>query len=151
MEYEVKEVFEYKGNNVAVVEAKDFLLKRFKVNKKQVQELEIDTRIFTCIGGYSEEGKDIDYVIYVYCYDTIKEDNEFNKAILYHELGHITYPPTGEIGQEITCDIYSAKECGAEVILRVLSLTVSEMGRLGKNTKELRIREITMEAYIGKY
>lgn len=152
---EIKEVFEYRGKKLLIAEAKEYLLNYYKVEESSVKD--IDTRILTCIGKYNKgevTSKDfeigtVDYIIYVYNYEEMKKDTKINEAIILHELGHIHNPP-GTIQQEIACDIFALKECGAEAMYNVLELAIEGMGKMGKSTKDLEIRKITVEAFLKK-
>lgn len=154
--YFLKELFINDNYKIAIVEAKDFLLKRFELTDEVIINQRIDTRIMTCIVKVDEsivissdfkEIPNFDYMIYVYDFDKLNEDNSFNQAIILHELAHIYYPPDS-LQQELECDIYAVKEAGSQAVYDYLNISIQEMKKMGKSTRDLEIRKITIESLL---
>lgn len=152
----LKETFMFENYKIVVVEARDFLLKRFNITEEIIVSENIDTRIMTCIAKFnesmiistdSEKILDFNYIIYVFDYDKLTEDNSINQAIISHELAHIYYPPK-TIQQEIECDIYATKQVSSQAVYNYLDVSIREMKKIGKSTRELEIRKITIEALL---
>lgn len=148
----VKEAFMYDGSKIGVVEAKEFLLNRFGVTEDTLVTKNIDTRIMTCIAKLdtsnvitsdNKDLEDLNYLIYVYDYAKLNEDNDINKAILLHELAHIYYPPDS-LQQELECDRYASKKVNQQAVYDFLTITLNDMKKLGKPTKDLELRRIAM-------
>lgn len=145
----------FEGYKIGIVEAKEFLLKRFDVKEEMIISINVDTRIFTAIANVNtcditqESGEKLafDYLIYVYDYEKSFENDILNEAIIFHELGHIYYPPN-TIQQEVDCDKYAIKEVGAQAVCDILTIAIREIEKIGKSTEELKIRKIVAEAFL---
>lgn len=151
----LKDAFGFDGYEIGVVEAKEFVLKRLDVKEETIVTLNVDARILTCIANVSaceiihesNEILDFDYLIYVYDYEQSIGNDIINKAIMFHELGHIYYPPN-TIQQEVNCDRYAIKHVGAQAVCDTLNMTIREIEKLGKSTEDLKIRKIVSEAFL---
>lgn len=152
----LKEMFIYDNYKIVIVEAKDFLLKRFEITEELIANQNIDTRIMTVIVKFDEnnvkfidskEMSDFDYMICVYDYEKLIEDTSINKAIIFHELAHIYYPPDS-IQQEIACDFYASKHVSWQAVYNYLGISIQEMKKLDRATRDLEKRKITIEALL---
>lgn len=154
--YSLKEIFIYENYKIGIIEENDFLLKRFKTTAGIINNQNIDTRILTCIVKFDEsvmmsnDSNEIigfDYLIFVYDYHKLTEENSINQAIIFHELAHIYYPPDS-IEQEIECDIYATKKVTSQAVHNLLNIAIREMKKMGKPTRDLEIRKNIIEALL---
>ncbi|RFU69464.1 hypothetical protein D0469_09610 [Peribacillus saganii] len=110
---------------IVIVEDKKTILKHTGLMSEDWMSFwEIDSRLLT--GCFHSLNPDFDRIIVVYDYEAFCSDPDVREAILFHELGHITYPVgQGEnnIEAEISCDqhaINNGFKCGLEKVLDLL-------------------------------
>lgn len=135
----------YKDQNILIVEAKEFLLNRFKLTNEIILSKELDTRIMICIGKLEESIRNdlnevFDYIIYIYDKEDFIENNDIIRAIIKHEIGHIEYPSNG-IEEEIACDLYAMKEVNAQAVYDALNLCINELKKIGQCVNDLEFRK----------
>ncbi|WP_409305054.1 hypothetical protein [Peribacillus sp. SCS-155] len=113
------------SQRVAIIEDKKTVLKfSGLIQKDWLTVWDIDSRLLTlCFDSLSDE---YDKLIVVYDYEAFCADPEIKEAILYHELGHLTYPVLqGETNMEaeLQCDqhaIVNGYKAGLEKVLQLM-------------------------------
>lgn len=152
----LKEMLHYENYKIIIIEAKEFLLDYFDISSEMVINQAVDTRVLTGIVEFNEniltivnskEKLECDYILFTYDYHELIQGNSVNRAILFHELAHIYYPPES-IQEEILCDLYSSKKVDLQSVYDYLQIAIKEMKKINKSTKDLEIRELFIKSLL---
>lgn len=115
------------SGKAAIVEAKQTVLKNFGLRDEHWLRLwNIDCRLLTMF--YQSLDPRYDWFIVVYDYEKFCIDREVKEAIIWHEVGHITYPVgrnSISVENEIKCDHIAVNSGQKEGLKKVLDLTLN--------------------------
>ncbi|WP_264738094.1 hypothetical protein [Cytobacillus firmus] len=111
---------------IAILEDKHTILKNFGLNDGNwLSFWNIDCRLLTML--YQSLDAKYDWLIVVYDYEKFCSDIEIKEAIIWHEIGHITYPAGKNIictDTEVQCDRIAIDYGQEEGIKKILDLTL---------------------------
>ncbi|WP_353050283.1 hypothetical protein [Bacillus sp. ISL-47] len=114
------------SGKAAIIEDKQTVLKNFGLRDGNWLRLwNIDSRLLTMF--YQSLDSRYDWFIVVYDYEKFCIDREVKEAIIWHEVGHITYPVGRNcisLENEINCDHMAVKSGQKEGLKKVLDLTL---------------------------
>lgn len=128
---------------IAILEDKHTVLKNFGLNDGSWLNLwNIDCRLLTMFNQSLDAH--YDWFIVVYDYEKFCSDREIKEAIIWHEIGHITYPAGKNIictDTEVQCDRVAIDYGQKEGIKKILDLTLKMARSLNNEVLLNRTKE----------